>query len=619
MRVNKHVSNFYICPCNRLITSVITLLLSALLIMVPGGKIFALPFNPAVNYDVGNYPRSVAVGDFNGDNKFDLAVANSGNDNVSVLLGNGDGTFNTAVNYDVEDLPYSVAVGDFNGDNKQDLAVANCGSDSVSILLGNGGGTFTIKGSYDATNPAFVAIGDFNGDNKQDLATSNNDKNYISILLGNGDGSFNTAVQYIVGDEPISIAVDDFNGDNKQDLAVVMTDEPYVAVLLGNGDGTFQDAVNYGAGSSNSVTVGDFNSDNKQDLALANYVSKAASILLGNGDGTFDAAVNYGVGDTPWSVATGDFNSDNIQDLAVANMRDNNVSVLTGNGNGTFQDAVNFGVGTDPFSVAVGDFNGDNYPDLAVVNYHDDNISVLINTPVINSVTPDNGEQGQTIAVIITGTGLTDVVAINFGAGIMVNGFTVDFDTQITASITIAAGASIGTRNVSVTTPGGTSTLNNGFTVNQPAQEGADKFTLLNTDSSSSAPEQIITGPPRISVKNVQPQQTQADQPVIIYASIANGGEQSGSYTAELKINGQVEEIKTGRVGSHSAVPLEFEVSRSEPGTYEVDINGQQSYFTVSGEQSSVDSSRMIFIIGLIACAIGVVVATVLLYRRRSV
>jgi outer membrane protein assembly factor BamB len=260
------------------------------------------------------------------------------------------------------------------------------------------------------------------------------------------------------------------------------------------------------------------------------------------------------------------------------------------------------------------------------IGSYDGKLYAFNNRPVIASVNPNSGNQGQTLSnIIITGTNFTGATAISFGAGIMVNGFTVVSDTQITASITIAAGASPGTRDVSVTTPNGTGTINNGFTVNElPVEEeeaAAGTLSNWNPDSSSSVPEQIITSPPRISVKNVnvQPQQAQADQPVIIYAAIANGGEQSGSYTAELKINGQVEEIKTGTVGSHSAVPLEFAISRSEPGTYEIDINGQQSYFTITGEQSSIDSSRMIFITGLIACVMGIVLVTVLLYRRRSI
>ena len=261
-------------------------------------------------------------------------------------------------------------------------------------------------------------------------------------------------------------------------------------------------------------------------------------------------------------------------------------------------------------------------PDVAVANDLEGNVSIMINTfPAIAGATPDTGTQGQTIAVIITGTGFNDASTVNFGPGITVNNFSVDSSRRITVNITISPDAFPGTRNISITVPGSTIGIRNGFTVNEPAGQVAGTFTHLNSDSSSSVPEQIITGPPRISVKNVnvQPQQAEADQPVIIYASIANGGEQSGSFTAELKINGQVEEIKTGRVGSHSAVPLEFEISRSEPGTYEIDINGQQSYFIVTGEQNSMDSSRIIFIIGLIACAIGVIVVSALLYRRRCV
>jgi uncharacterized repeat protein (TIGR01451 family) len=123
------------------------------------------------------------MGDFNGDGKADLAVANGGSDNVSILLGNGNGTFQAAVNYNVHG-PRSVAVGDFNGDGKPDLAVANAFG-TVSILAGNGNGTFAEAVNYGAgSDPISVAIGDFNGDGKPDLAVANDyTYNYVSILL----------------------------------------------------------------------------------------------------------------------------------------------------------------------------------------------------------------------------------------------------------------------------------------------------------------------------------------------------------------------------------------------------------------------------------------------------
>ena len=276
-------------------------------------------------FDAGSGPQSVAVGDFNGDGKPDLAVVNSYSNNVSILLGNGDGTFQIHVDYPTGAQPGSVAIGDFNGDGKLDLAVVNSYSNNVSVLLGNGNGTFQPAVSYgtgSGTGPAFVAVGDFNRDGKLDLAVANSNSTYVSVLLGNGDGTFQTAVNYDVGGAPTSIAVGDFNHDGKLDLAVAVPvpgPSTYVSMLLGNGDGTFQTAVNYNAPyAPDAVAVGDFNGDGNLDLVVGNRSSNI-SVFLGNGDGTFRTAVNYSAGYNPSSVAVGDFNNDGTLDLAVAN------------------------------------------------------------------------------------------------------------------------------------------------------------------------------------------------------------------------------------------------------------------------------------------------------------
>ncbi|HET9807264.1 MAG TPA: VCBS repeat-containing protein [Nitrososphaeraceae archaeon] len=198
--------------------------------------------------------------------------------------------------------------------NFLDLAVANSGSASVSILLGNGNGTFVTPalnfGAGDG--PVSVAVGDFNNDTNLDLAIANRESDNVSILLGNGNGTFVTpALNFGAGDGPFSVAVGDFNNDTNLDLATANFFSNDVSILLGNGNGTFvTPALNFGAGFRPfSVAVGDFNNDTILDLAIANLLSDNVSILLGNGNGTFvTPALNFGAGDGPRSVAVGDFN-----------------------------------------------------------------------------------------------------------------------------------------------------------------------------------------------------------------------------------------------------------------------------------------------------------------------
>ncbi len=232
---------------------------------------------------------SVFAADLDGDEDYDLAVANNEYDSVSVLLNNGDGTFSSVVSFAAGDSPRSVFANDFDGDYNIDLAVANEWSDNISILLNNGDGTFCPPVYYETeeyeARPVFSA--DFDGDNDNDLAVSYMIWHIqltggLSILLNNGDGSFSPRINYPVDGPGLSVFSADFDGDDDYDLAIGGS------ILLDNGIGTFSSGVEYVGGSAIFST--DFDGDDDNDLAVVNPLD-CVSILLNNGDGTFGAEV----------------------------------------------------------------------------------------------------------------------------------------------------------------------------------------------------------------------------------------------------------------------------------------------------------------------------------------
>jgi hypothetical protein len=371
-------------------------------------------FSPAVTYGVGASavagPQSVAVADFNGDGKADLAVANYYDNSVSLLLGNGDGTFRPAQTFFAGRAPLSVAVGDFNGDGRPDLVLVT--PSGVNVLLNNGDGTFRERSYPAGSNPESVAVGDFNGDGRPDLAVANFISNNVSILIGNSDGTFQAPLNFAVGNRPQQILTADFNGDGRPDLAVANANN--ISILLGNGDGTFQAPLNFAPGAQ-WMAAGDFNGDGRPDLAvLPSFFSSNVSILLGNGDGTFQPAQNFATGTDLTNVAVADFNGDGKPDLAVVNSSgafgNPGVSVLVGNGDGSFQAAQFFPTRFPPTEEAVGDFNGDGRPDLVVTEPGQNLVGVFLNqfatTTTVSGPANSTYAQSVTYAATITSGGV---------------------------------------------------------------------------------------------------------------------------------------------------------------------------------------------------------------------
>jgi hypothetical protein len=355
----------------------------------PGTTFVAASRGP---FATGAAPDSVAQGDFNGDGLVDLAVANYHDNSITVLLGSASGAFTAAPGspFAAGTNPASVAVADFNGDGKADLAIANSGSGNITVLLGNGSGGFTAASSSPIAVGAqlsCVKAGDFNGDGYVDLIVANPLSNSVTVLLGNGRGGFMAPGGPIdVGNSPASLVVGDFNGDGIPDLAVANENSNSVTILLGDGSGRFAAApVSPPTGSSPiSIVIGDFNGDGNADLAVANYIDNNVTVLLGDGRGGFTKASGspFSVGFGPTSLAVGDFNGDGKADLAVTSDPNANVTVLSGNGSGGFSPMSGspFPAGMFPRGLVVGDFNGDGRADLAVADFGSNSIRVLLGT-----------------------------------------------------------------------------------------------------------------------------------------------------------------------------------------------------------------------------------------------
>jgi hypothetical protein len=323
-------------------------------------------------------PDGIVTADFNGDGRPDLAVvASNVVGEVYVFLGNGDGTFAPAVAYSTGgQYPQSVAVGDFNGDGKPDLAVANYNDGtecSVAILLGNGDGTFGGAANFVVGSALTqLVVADFNGDGKLDIATAQ----FVFVLLGNGDGTFQPAM--FLDSSVEALTVGDFNGDGNVDLVGSGGTTGDVFFFAGNGNGTFQPPTSFPVGLlATDLSAAELSGGGALDIVTTGS-SSSLSVLVGNGNGTFQPYVEYAAGSYPSSPVVGDFNGDGEPDVATVDSGSAAVSVLLGNGDGTFRPYLDFASGMEPGFLVAADFNGDGQLDLAALSFPVGTLSVLL-------------------------------------------------------------------------------------------------------------------------------------------------------------------------------------------------------------------------------------------------
>jgi hypothetical protein len=420
---------------------------------------FSAPAGTSLVFPAGDGPSKVAVGDLNGDGIPDLVVSNFLANTVSVLLGNGDGTFQAPRQFaigavkttfvpgiDTQVLDFrqrrDVRLADFNRDGILDIVVTNYDSGDVSVLLGNGDGTFQPQRRFDATpHPLGLAVGDVNNDGIPDLvvidSTPADIPNNIAVLLGNGDGTFQPekifqppSVLFVA-----NVVLADFNHDGRLDLAVGGGQLTGTDVYLGNGDGTFTYKGHFNGGrQSADMAVADFNNDGNRDLVLADFSELAgATVLLGNGDGSFQAAQDFFGGQGPDALAVADFGSeitlpngstilgppDGKPDLILANSGQLvGTAILVGGPGivvlpGLYDPQGHFmGFGNPhlvapakgPTGLAVGDFNGDGVVDIAVADQ--DGVRVIFNKPpvIVSGATTQTARNLGTVVHVLEPT-----------------------------------------------------------------------------------------------------------------------------------------------------------------------------------------------------------------------
>ena len=436
----------------------------------------------------------MTTADFNLDGNPDIAVTttdlSAGTATVSILRGNGNGTFQAAQNTSVSGSPGAITVADFNADGNPDVMLANMTGSNLLLLTGNGDGTFGASSSLIAGNdPLSIGVADFNGDGRVDAVVANAGDGTISLFFGAAvdtvtlassasPSAYGQSITLTATISSVTAAgeITFYDGakilatrnvSNGQALFSTTFLPPGTHVLRAVYSGDASDAISFSTGliqvitpnaqngltalgaeaSSNgpiSIAAGDFNNDGKPDLAVAGNADNSVRIQLGNGNGTLSSGNSYAVGASPASVAVADLNGDGNLDAVVANAGSATISVLLGNGDGTLQAPVNYAASGSPVSIGLGDFNRDAHPDIVVAN-----ASGLLDVlpgrgdGTFGLATSYSSGKGLTSVTVsdLNGDGIPDLIGVNNIDG-TISILSGNGDGSFAAAVSYAAGTS---------------------------------------------------------------------------------------------------------------------------------------------------------------------------------
>jgi hypothetical protein len=394
-------------------------------------------FRSQIAYSTGSSsrPYSIAIGHLNNDTKMDIIVANSGNENIGILFGYGNGSFTTEMTYSIGtgSNPQNVVVDDFNKDNQLDVALTNPREDSIIVLIGNGNGTFSTDLTYSTgsgSNPSSLVIGNLNNDEYLDLVVANEGTDTIGIFFGFDYILFTKQKPCETGDieTPYSLTVGDFNNDGYLDIATGLYSTNNIGIFLGYGNGTFKPMMKYAHTPSShtwGITVGDFNNDRQLDITVANWGINGIGVILGYGNGSFAEPILYstGSGSRSVSVTVADLNNDNCLDIIAGNYGGHSIAVFLGYGNGSFRDAIILSTGQSSrsFAVTTADINNDSQLDIIVANSGLSNIGVFLgygNGSFQEQITSSSGDYSAPWGVDVgdfNKDGRLDLATANYG------------------------------------------------------------------------------------------------------------------------------------------------------------------------------------------------------------
>jgi trimeric autotransporter adhesin len=478
--------------------------------LYPAGTI---NFDNKSDFTTGNNPMSIAISDFDGDGKPDMAVLNINDNTVSIYRNTSSagtinaGSFATKVDFATGSQPYSITIGDIDGDGKPDMVVTNKNDNTVSVLRNLAAAGSITSGSFagkidfaTGINPISAAIGDIDGDGKLDIVTANYFSNTLSVLRNrapNGcitSASFAPKVDFTTGAQPYNVAISDIDGDGKPDVAVVNQASATLSIFRNTAvtgsitNTSLAPRTDFATGNNPfSIAIGDIDGDGKVDLAVVNHLSYTLSIFHNTsvaGSVTLAGKVDFATGILPFNLAMGDLDGDGKPDIAVANQgidrtpgstaisvfRNKSVAGLIDDS--SIAAKVNFVLSSSPRFVAVGDIDGDGKPELLVSKLSENIVSIIRNNPLlpITGITNICGTGSTTLSDAVTGgiwkSNDTTVATVDTATGIVtgvatgtsVISYTVSGGTVTTTVTVTTLAATTGTTDICI---GATTTLSN--------------------------------------------------------------------------------------------------------------------------------------------------------------